>query len=343
MQDGQTIADAQGNAAALIYTTITESPDDTPFETQMTPEMIETHKYYNDDILEIAEEMEQKLRELENAKAELATVEANIARFEAEGKKATRGGGMARARLSATDYVKRSEAAIAMYEQEIEREIDQVRNEYRRLAENLNSRAEMYRGDYDGLRRFQDNELKNAMRMRQDLVDAGVDPEGAARATQGRTEDGYHSFYVEQYAVTWGDYRLLQEGFAITTTREALMSIFWGAAELIALEIITAGLATAVVAAATGTRIGARLIRATASVGNDVLARLVARYNKLPENVKAKLDDIFNRIKGRDERPANDTGVTDHEVPRHADPRCQRCADRIAPSRRHQAGVPEPR
>ena len=61
MANDNTIADAQGNVAAQIYTQIIESPDDTPFETQVTPEMIEKHKYYNDDILQIAEEMKKIL------------------------------------------------------------------------------------------------------------------------------------------------------------------------------------------------------------------------------------------------------------------------------------------
>lgn len=319
MQDLQTTAEAEGNAAALIYTTITESPDDTPFDTEMTPEMIDRHKYYNDDILEIAEKMQQSIEQLEQAKAELATVEANIARLEAEGVPLRRGGNMARAQLSAQDYVSRSEAAIAMYEKEIEAEIDEVRTEYRRLAENLNSRAEMYRGDYDGLRRFQDRELQNAMNMRRDMIEGGADPEGAARATQARTEDGYYSFHVDAYAVTWGDYRLLQEGFAITTTREALMSIVWGAAELIALEIITAGLITVAAGAVMATRIGTKVVGAAARVGDDVLALIIKRYNDLPEGVKTRLDDIFERIKYGDERPSRNDGVTGSGASRHAD------------------------
>lgn len=319
MPQDETIAEAEGNAAALIYTTITESPDDTPFDTVMTPEMIDKHKYYNDDILEIAEKMQQSIEQLEYAKAELATVEANIARLEAEGVQLRRDGKMAQARMFAIDYVKRSEAAIAKYEKEIEAEIDEVRNEYRRLAENLNSRAEMYRGDYDGLRRFQDRELQKAMSMRRDLIEGGADPEGAARATQARTEDGYYSFHVDAYAVTWGDYRLLQEGFAITTTREALMSFVWGAAELIALEIITAGLITVAAGAVMATRIGSKVIGTMAKVGDDVLELIIKRYNDLPEGVKTRLDNIFERIKYGDERPSRNDGVTGSGASRHVD------------------------
>ncbi|MFV0385597.1 hypothetical protein [Paracoccus sp. (in: a-proteobacteria)] len=314
MADGQTIAEAEGNTAALAYTFITKSPDATPFETEMTPEMIDKHKYYNDDILEIAEKMAQSIKQLEQAKAALAKVETNITRFEAAGGSVQRGGKMVQARLSALDYVKRSEAAIAQYEKEIEAEIEEVRTEYRRLAENLNDRAEAYRRDYDGLRRFQDDELRTAMSLRRDLTEGGADPEDAARVTQARTEDGYYSFHVKAYAVTWGDYRLLQEGFAITTTREAVMSVVWGAAELIALEIITAGLITTAAGAVMATRIGSKVVgaaaRVAARVGDDVLKLIIKRYNALPDGVKTKLDDIFERLRVRRERDYKKDGPT---------------------------------
>lgn len=310
MQDGQTIAAAEGNAAALLYTTITESPDDTPFDTVMTPEMIEKHKYYNDDILEIAEKIADKLRELEVSKEVLSQTEATIANARAEGVQLRRGGQLSAGLTLAIDQVKRAEMAIAMYEDQIRDEIDEVRAEYRRLAENLNSRAETFRGDYDGLLRFRDNELQEAMRMRRSLTEGGVDPEAATRMTQPATEDGYRSHYVERYAVTWGDYRLLQEGFAITTTREALSSIVWGAAELIALEIITGGLVTVAAGAVMTTRIGVKLAGAAARVGDNVLELLIKRYNALPQGAKTKLDEIFGRIKRGEERPTNNDGVT---------------------------------
>ncbi len=306
MANDNTIADAQGNAAAQIYTQIIESPDDTPFETQVTPEMIEKHKYYNDDILQIAEEMKKILERIEQDQEALAKGEQSGLFNEA----------MRGSILTGIDLNKRY---LDVLEQKIKDEIEQVRTAYRRLAENLIDRAEMYRGDYDALGRFLDSELRRNMKERDDLIKSGADPEGVARANQARTEDGYHSFHVEQYAVTWGDYRLLQEGFAITTTREALMNLVWGAAELIALEIITAGLATAVVAAATGTRIGARVIKATARVSENILEQLVARYNKLPERVKTKLDDIFDRIKHGDDRPARDDGTGGRGATRHVD------------------------
>ena len=306
MANDNTIADAQGNAAAQIYTQIIESPDDTPFETQVTPEMIEKHKYYNDDILQIAEEMKKILERIEQDQEALAKGEQSGLFNEA----------MRGSILTGIDLNKRY---LDVLEQKIKDEIEQVRTEYRRLAENLNDRAEMYRGDYEALGRFLDSELRRNMKERDDLIKSGADPEGVARANQARTEDGYHSFHVEQYAVTWGDYRLLQEGFAITTTREALMNLVWGAAELIALEIITAGLATAVVAAATGTRIGARVIKATARVSENILKQLAARYNKLPERVKTKLDDIFDRIKHGDDRPARDDGTGGRGATRHVD------------------------
>ena len=280
MANDNTIADAQGNAAAQIYTQIIESPDDTPFETQVTPEMIEKHKYYNDDILQIAEEMKKILERIEQDQEALAKGEQSGLFNEA----------MRGSILTGIDLNKRY---LDVLEQKIKDEIEQVR--------------------------FLDSELRRNMKERDDLIKSGADPEGVARANQARTEDGYHSFHVEQYAVTWGDYRLLQEGFAITTTREALTNLVWGAAELIALEIITAGLATAVVAAATGTRIGARVIKATARVSENILEQLVARYNKLPERVKTKLDDIFDRIKHGDDRPARDDGTGGRGATRHVD------------------------
>ena len=310
MQDGETTAEAEGNAAALLYATVTESPDDTPFETQMTPEMIENHKYYNDDILEIAERMADKLEELDLAREDLARIDANIARLTDEGVVMRPGGNMARARLYAESTVKTCEAAIAMFEQQIEDEIEEVRTEYRRLAENLNSRAEMYRGDYEALQRFRQDKLREATEQRQELIDEGADPDAAARAWPIRTEDGYYSHYVKQYEVTWGDYRLLQEGFAITTTREAIMGFVWGAAELIALEIITAGLVTYAAGAVMATRLGSKVVGAAIRASDNVLALLIKRYNDLPPRVRSKLDEIFDRIKHGDDRPDGPEGVT---------------------------------
>lgn len=321
MARDETIAEAEGNAAARLYTFVTERPNETPFATEMTPEMIEKHKYFNDDILEIAEQMESKLAELEHARAELATVEANIARLEGEGVVSRRGGKIQQARLSATDYVQRSEAAIAMYEDEIANEIEEVRSEYRTRAENLNSRAELFRSDYEALLRFREGERQRVQSDIDMIASGGMNREEAARRVQpARMNDENHTIHVRQYERIWGDYRLLQEGFAITTWREAAMNFVWGAAEIVALEIITAGLATAVTASVAGTRLAVALKRGSTAL-NDTLARagksvgelvtlLAARYNKLLPRTKTKLEEIFARIKAGRPRPHRGPGVT---------------------------------
>jgi hypothetical protein len=323
MAEDETIAEAEGNAAARLYTFVTEHPNETPFETEMTPEMIEKHKYFNDDILEIAEHMERKLTELENAREELARVEANIAKLEGEGVVSKPGGNMQRAQLSARDYVQSSEAAIAMYEEEIANEIEKVRGEYRTRAENLNSRAEQFRSDYEALLRFREGE-RQRVQNDIDLVVAAKHisrEEAAKRVNPALTEDVNDiSIHLGQYERTWGDYRLLQEGLSITTWREAAMNFVWGAAEIVAIEIITAGLGTAVVAGVAGTRLAVTINRGSAALNRtlaragktigDLAIKLAERYNKLLPRTKTKLDEIFARIKAGRPRPHGKPGVT---------------------------------
>lgn len=320
MPQDETIAGAEGNAAAQIYTTIIESADDTPFDTEMTPEMIENHKYYNDDILQIAEEIELKLKEIDILQQSLVNARLSIEKVEAATERPiSRSSPLAWAPGQIEAQIGAAEQRILQLEDKIEDEIDQVRNEYRRLAENLNSRAEMYRGDYEGLRRFQDAELLQAWQQQQHLTENGVATETAQSLSQPRTEDGYYSFHVDAYAVSWGDYRLLQEGFAITTTREALMSIVWGAAELIALEIITAGLITAASGAFMATRLASKLGRAATRVSDRALSLLIERYNKIPQRVRNKLDEIFDRVKHGDERPSRSDGTGGRGSASHLD------------------------
>lgn len=322
MAKDETIAEAEGNAAARLYTFVTEHPNETPFATEMTPEMIEKHRYFNDDILEIAERMEQKLAELENAREELARVEANIARLQGEGVVSRPGGNMQRALLSARDYVGRSEAAIAMYEDEIASEIEEVRSEYRTRAENLNSRAELFRSDYEALLRFREGERQRAQNDI-DRVSTAMHisrDEVARRVQPARMNDENHTIHVRQYEQLWGDYRLLQEGFSITTWREAAMNFVWGAAEIVALEIITGGLITAVGAVAATTRLAVAFKRGSEAVNRtlaragktigDLAIKLAERYNKLLPSTQTKLDEIFARIKAGRPRPHGKPGVT---------------------------------
>lgn len=97
------------------------------------------------------------------------------------------------------------------------------------------------------------------------------------------------------------------------------MNFVWGAAEIVALEIITAGLATVVTASVAGTRLAVALKRGSTAL-NDTLARagksvgelvtlLAARYNKLLPRTKTKLDEIFARSSGGP-RPHRGPGVT---------------------------------
>lgn len=322
MADDETIAEAEGNAAARLYTFVTESPNETPFETEMTPEMIDKHKYFNDDILEIAEDMERILQDIELAESNIKKIDDITAGRLAEDAVEVPRAQLEFIRPQIISLIENLNIELSEREIEIENEIEEVRSEYRTRAENLNSRADFFRHDYEMLLRFRNNELRRVQQDMDYMIASGLTREEAeGRVSPALTEDvNNSSIHVGGYETIWGDYRLLQEGFAITTWREAGMNFVWGVAEIVALEIITAGLATGVSVAAAGTRLAVAFKRASTRLDDvlakagkslDDLVRLLAdRYNKLLPKTKAKLDEIFDRIRTGRSHPDHPDGVT---------------------------------
>lgn len=338
MAKDETIAEAEGNAAARLYTFVTEGPNESPFETVMTPEMIEKHKYFNDDILEIAEQIERILVDIEDAEANIKKIDDVLAGRAAEESVPIPPGQLEFIRPQLVTLIQNREISLAELEEEIVHEIEEVRSEYLTRAENLNSRAEMFRSDYEALLQFREGERQRV----QDDIDRVSTAmhisreEAAGRVQPARMNDENHTIHVRQYERTWGDYRLLEEGFAITTWREAAMNFVWGVAEIVAIEIITAGLATTVIAATAGTRLAVALNRASrgletalarAGKSLDDLVRLLAeRYNKLLPRTQTKLDEIFARIEAGRPRPHGRPGVASNGADDVAEATARRCA-----------------
>lgn len=334
MADDETIAEAEGNAAARLYTFITEHPNETPFETEMTPEMIDKHKYFNDDILEIAENMERLLQDIATAEENIAKIDDVLAGRIPEDSVDLPKAELEAIRPQVVTLIENWNIEIAKYEREIENEIEEVRTEYRTRAENLNSRVGMFRMDYEALITFRQGELRRVQQDMDIMLAMGLTREQVAERIQPvRTEEENIRIHLGQYEDIWGDYRLLQEGFAITTWREAGMNFVWGVAEIVAIEIVTAGLATAVTTAAAGTRLAVAFKRASTKL-DDVLAKagkslddlvrlLAERYNKLLPKTKEKLDEIFARIKTRYKHPPKSDGNTGRRNPTaSATPKC---------------------
>ncbi|SEW44167.1 hypothetical protein SAMN04488515_3164 [Cognatiyoonia koreensis] len=273
-----TTADAQGNASAQLYILASAPPDQTPFKDYLADHEIDRHFYFNDEILLLAERIDQLVgqddavedrrrpnleRQLEIARADNNTalashIEQILADLPAESNRFAR--------------------EIASYEQQILAELDEVRAEYRQLAETLNDGRRAY-VHHVGLLQYGST---------RPAYSTGTDALGAPI---GNSQMIAAQSMASNYERVWTDYKLLEQGICYTTTREALTNFVWGAIAAIATEIATAGIAKFV-------RIGRVLQWAARGRAGQML---IGRYNALKDRTK----DILDRLRRtrRSERP----------------------------------------
>ena len=307
-----TTASAEGNAAAQLYVRVTNSPDENPFKNSLLPEEVDRHFYFNDDILEQAERIDEFTAEINR----LRDVDLPLVDLQLEEAAASEGlidpGNATRTRSLIFDFIAEREENILRCEDRIFVEIQTVRDEYAAVAEALNSdRKDDFVRDYEiyeqllegrreAIRQF--NETHNFQ-----PGDPGYDDPDPAASLQG----SHFAHHVQRYERTYANYRFLEEGLAITTLREALMSIVWGGVSLIATEIITAGIAKYVtigVMALRATRIGEAATDVAGRAATEVAGRatklIMGRYQALSPGTKARLDRLRQIARNADEPPA---------------------------------------
>lgn len=312
----ETTASAEGNASAQLYVRVTSSPNETPFKTELTREEEDRHFYFNDDILELAERIDRLMAE--NADIQNLSISHIDEQIEAEQRNGTvrRISNLTTIRNDMISIISGNERRILALEQRILDELQTVRDEYRTLAENLNDGRELYTQDYELNERYNERRREELRRDNEDALQAGVDPAYLKNPETLRDDpNGPYTVHIDRYEKTYADYRFLEEGVAITTTREALMSFVWGGVTLIAVEIVTAGIAKYV---AIGARIlsATRVGRAATGVAARATAIIMQRYNALSLAAKARLDRlrITRRVDDTYRPPRNGT-ATDGRPP----------------------------
>jgi len=314
-----TTASAGGNAQASLYIMASAPPDQTPFKTHLTNEEIERHAYFNDDILEIAEEIDEITRRDEARRVSLISqygypseegmgpnadpTYANPDRRSMSGQGQSRWAEFRRQQQA-------WEADIGELEDQILAELEEVRTEYRALAETLNNGRSEYVDHY--------------LAAQQLTADTGVTRETVSRYGSGPGPLGAmasHDAQMSSYEKTHTDYKLIEQGFKHTTVRETLANLVWGAIGMIAMEIATAGVAKFVAIGAAAVRLTA-VGRAAVAAGRAGQA-LIGRFMALAERTRTRVVNVVRRGR-RSDPPAHPTdGPTVRGQPgQAARPRC---------------------
>lgn len=302
---GETIAEAEGNAAAIVHVIESTPPEENPFKTVLTREEEDLHFYFNDDILELSERLEQlilghdELVQRYERLSERANDAMDIGDPQSVYEVQT-----SQNMLSMTVYqLEENERQQAQLEQDIIAEIDEAQSEYRRLAENLNAGREDYVRHY-----YRAQAMMDEYGVSHRSVYPGPGPEGAA-ASAGLYEINRK---MSEYEQTHTFYKLLERGFNFTTTQEALESLAWGAIALVATEIATAGIGKFVA-------ISGVVIRLTKYADDLVHAtrlgrHIVARFMALKELTRTRLMKLM-RSRRKTEHPNYPrNGLTDEQV-----------------------------
>lgn len=313
MAEEETAGIAEGNANAQLYTFAAAEPEVLPFPNVLTPEQEDRHFYFNDDILDIAEDIDLLLQEQSQLQdIDLPRVTRLIAEIEMPAGFYDRASLIAQ-RDSINQRISGIDSQIHGLEADILQELVIIRGEYEDKAYALEQRREAFTQDYE----VHQNQIQGMQNARE--IEMRVDPEDVYY-NERRLENvnGSRLVHIERYENTYADYRLLEEGFSITTLREVFSNLVWGAAILVVTEIVTGGVAKFVIiagrsatTAVAATRIGGRLM--------NVGTAIAARYNALSYAARARLDRL-RRTRRVDEpdRPQNN-GLADDAVEEVAD------------------------
>ena len=288
--NGSTIAEAQGNAQAILLVFEGVGAEENPLKKHLTREEEDRHFYFNDDILELAEEIEEieRRRIAEDAGlGRLIESRDALMQYPDEAIRVEQLNEQIEQRLVEDTGRLREIAAL---EEQILDEIDEVRTEYRKLAENLNDGREAYLQDLRALRAHEERRRSEAEDQRRVLEEAGADPE--AIPLPGPDANAPQRVHTERYEATYRRYKLLEQGFAVYTTRETIEGLVYAALGAAAMEVATAGIAKFV-------RLGRTLDWAAggiaASRAGRLGARLIGRFNALLPRTRERLMRLMRR------------------------------------------------
>jgi len=321
MAEEETAGLAEGNATAQLYSFAAADPEENPFEDELSEEQIDRHFYFNDDILTWAERIDSRIQEMQRRDLigenglPIPTRDDSLGEGD---------NGLPRFPRTITREAEIAgfEAEIRNFEERILAELVIVRDEYRDKAAALERRRELFTQDYEMY-------LGQIQRMSEENVrysEMGLPPPNSEAAMTNVNGSTY--VHIRSYESTYGDYRLLEEGFSITTAREAFMNFVWGGATLVAVEIITGGVAKFVIIGARSLTVVAgatRVGQVSARIAGQAAAIMAARYNALSNAAKIRLDRL-RRTKRVDEpeRPS-DNGVADDAVAEDVPVTCVMC------------------
>lgn len=279
MADDQTVADAQGNASALVNVIESSPPETCPFaKGPLTRDMEALHMINNVDILEIAEEM--------------AVVEGRLADARKAVERPMGPAQMMQSRESRMAMVTWYEEDLEKLEDEILAELDEVQTEYRDLALSLCEGRQEYvearrRAGMDDLPSSADLHMMRSPR-------TGVGPSHRPELTYDDLET------IDEFERYHEAYKALEHGFHHMTTWEQ----FKHYAGLLARE-------AAIEAATLGAGKYIRAVRYLDELAGAVASRgaraVVSRYQKLPSSIRQRMDRIFSRRHtDQPHNPAND-------------------------------------
>lgn len=288
-----TTANAGGNAQASLFVTAAADPDETPFKSHLTENEIERHAYFNDDILELAVELDGLLARGDAVEdRQRPNLERQLEIAQADGN-TTLASHLENMIADLPDRAGDLQRRVDQIEDRILAELDEVRTEYRALAETLNNGRTEY--------------VEHYLSAEQLSSTTGVTREGARRYGLGpgpQSRMVYLDSQMASYERVHTDYKLIEQGFKHTTVRETLSNLVWGAIALIATEIATAGIAKFVAVGAAAIRLTA-VGRAAVAAGTAGAA-LIGRFMALAERTRRRVVNVVKRGR-RSDPPAHPT------------------------------------
>lgn len=336
VDDTQTLAAAMANAVGVLNVMVSPDPERNTFKDELTADEFHLHQYFNDDILDIADEMD----EIERSEAEglQQMIQLYGARPDPPGPRdGLRGdtpeqvytSGMAGSAWRNFDAVSANNAErLAALEAQLDSVMDGVEADYQRLANVLNDDGN--REDYvAAVQTINAHETELAMAIeRIQLNQAGPSDWDAVYGHPRQNWGHPFSFNyfdapptvrlatetVMQMNSAYVDYRLLEEGVSVRVDNITIGDVVKFGVMLVIGEIVSLGIAKFVRAA------GAVVQIVRASRAATVIA---ARFNALSGPVKRRLGDWFQRRRPNARtRRADDGGDVTGQSPNVASRTC---------------------
>lgn len=310
MVDDRYEAAADANAQALLHVLEGQHPAETEFEHVLTLEQEHKHYYFNDDILLIAERIDDIVRTEDARRTSLISQYGypddtdlqphNATAATSPDRRAMSGQGWSRWEQFRRDQ-ETWQQEIVEFEQQIEQILNEVRTEYRRLAEVLTSGREEYVESHEVVRQRIEVEIPEATEVMREAYGELPEDFRAYVVPTNELYDARNRIY--SYERNFADYRMLQEGLSITIDDITVYDVVWWAALFIIGEIITLGTLHYFV-------LGARAVSLTRA-GRAVTAsaqRMMKRFNDLADRTKDILANIRRRRRGEEPLEASSTG-----------------------------------